>query len=417
MVPLGPHSKNRTKGFLTLEEARANARDHCSSAVNVDRDRPTDGRPGKASHEAVAQAQTTTSPPSRPVEPPGSNPVASGTLADLCRTYITVLKAAGKHHSVQDCESYFRRHIEPTEYASVAAGDLTPDQAAKLIRKVRETGKKCTAKHLRSFLHAAYAKACNANLDTEAPAALIAFGIISNPISKVPAARDKGVQRKRNLSVPELTGLWRYLHPADESLLTVEMRVVRFDLLLGGQRCEQLMRVKTNEVDTDADTIQLYDPKGNRDEPRPHLLPMSPPAKRDALWFLQHSQLLGSEFLFAGRCQGRSLHPNTVSKAVVKISDALLKSKAITSRFGYADLRRTAETRMAQLGVAPHIRAHIQSHDLGGIQITHYDMWEYLPQKHDALAQWARFLSTLLVRPGKSEQRKSTASNREIAMP
>ena len=692
MVPLGPYSKNRTKGYLTLDEGRAAARDHCSGAVDVERVRPTDHRPRGTSPDPAAQEPPPNSPPSRPVEPLGSTPAASGTLADLCRTYINVLKAAGKL-SVLDCESYFRRHIEPSEYASVPAGDLTPEQATNLIRKIREAGKRCTAKHVRSFLHAAYTKACNAKLDTEAPAALIAFGIISNPISKVPAPRNNGVQRKRNLSVaanrgevqvaqqifertlprddiepdvkevlratkwlamwnakqraevaqelqglvveesnsiallaavarlarpsdkrkseaallrvrqlagkkppaevrllladlysdlkdfkraakfyqsvlpsegagelharllhsllrsgdrrkakevlerlpdgwvnnddlrslateiahdagdwplltrladaqfarkpddigswlfkymmgsrelpaaelkefigraplgltgsiqqvsqlaflelrlglqgkavqrlyqmrrlnavkiesasalmmaylaynepiaelPELTGLWKYLHPADESLLTIEMRVVRVDLLLGGQRCEQLMRVKTNEVDTDADTILLYDPKGKRDEPREHLLPMLPQAKRDVLWFLQHSQLLGSEFLFAGRHQAHSLHPNTVSKAVVNISDALQRNKAIASRFEYRDLRRTVETRMAQLGVAPHIRAHIQSHDLSGVQIKHYDMWEYLPQKHDALAKWARFLSSLLAPPqqGPAEQ-------------
>ncbi len=288
------------------------------------------------------------------------------------------------------------------------ASDLTSDQAAELVRRVQEAGKRCTAKHVRSLLHAAYAKACHARLDTEAPAALIAFGIISNPISSVKVAPDKAEQRVRNLSVAELTGLWRYLHPADESLLTIEMRVVRLDLLLGGQRCEQLMRVKTMHLDVDADTILLYDPKGHRNQPRPHLLPVLPAAKRDTLWFLQHSQVLGSEFLFAGRCQGRTLHPNTVSKAVVKISAALLKSKAINSPFGYRDLRRTVETRMAQLRVLPHTRAQIQSHDLSGVQKKHYDMYDYMLEKREALAQWARFLSSLLVRTSESEQRSAT---------
>ncbi|WP_458237856.1 hypothetical protein [Pseudomonas sp. P5_A2_2] len=347
------------------------------------------------------------SPLPQPVEPQCSNAANRGTVAELCQAYIDVLKAAGKL-SASDLESYLRCHIETSEYGHVLAGDLTPDQAAILIRKVREAGKKCTAKHVRSFLHAAYAKACHAAVDTEAPAALIAFGISSNPIATVKVAKDAGVQRDRNLNVTELAELWKHLHPADESLLTIEMRVVRVNLLLGGQRCEQLMRVLTRHVDTDDDTVLLYDLKGRRPKPRPHLLPLVSEAKRDVLWFLEHSQLLGSEFLFAGRCQGHSLHPSTVSKAVAKISNVLLASKAIGSRFGYADLRRTVETRMAQLTVHKDTRAHIQSHGLSGVQHTHYDMWEYMPQKRDTLERWASFLSSLLVRPSKSEQRSAT---------
>jgi hypothetical protein len=63
-----------------------------------------------------------------------------------------------------------------------------------------------------------------------------------------------------------------------------------------------------------------------------------------------------------------------------------------TSRFHAQDLRRTAETRMAELGVSKDTRAQIQSHGLGGVQTRHYDMYDYLPEKRVALERWQAYL-------------------------
>lgn len=54
------------------------------------------------------------------------------------------------------------------------------------------------------------------------------------------------------------------------------------------------------------------------------------------------------------------------------------------------NLRRTAETHMAALGISSDVRAQIQSHGLGGIQARHYDRHDYMPEKRAALALWVR---------------------------
>jgi integrase len=58
--------------------------------------------------------------------------------------------------------------------------------------------------------------------------------------------------------------------------------------------------------------------------------------------------------------------------------------------FSMRDLRRTAETHMAALGISSDVRAQIQSHGLGGIQARHYDRHDYMPEKRAALEQWSR---------------------------
>jgi integrase len=58
--------------------------------------------------------------------------------------------------------------------------------------------------------------------------------------------------------------------------------------------------------------------------------------------------------------------------------------------FSMRDLRRTAETHMAALGISSDVRAQIQSHGLGGIQARHYDRHDYMPEKRAALSMWAQ---------------------------
>ncbi len=80
------------------------------------------------------------------------------------------------------------------------------------------------------------------------------------------------------------------------------------------------------------------------------------------------------------------------SIAVHDICDRMMSQGLCASRFHHQDLRRTAETRMAEIGISKDIRAQIQSHGLGGVQARHYDMYDYVPEKRKALAQWQAYL-------------------------
>ena len=52
------------------------------------------------------------------------------------------------------------------------------------------------------------------------------------------------------------------------------------------------------------------------------------------------------------------------------------------------DLRRTCETMLAAMGVSSDVRAHLQSHGLGGVQTRHYDRHSYMDEKRKALELW-----------------------------
>ena len=67
------------------------------------------------------------------------------------------------------------------------------------------------------------------------------------------------------------------------------------------------------------------------------------------------------------------------------------------------DLRRTATTGMAQLGIAPHVADRILNHQAGTIRgvAAVYNRFEYLDERKAALEAWGRFVESL-IRPAPS---------------
>ena len=240
----------------------------------------------------------------------------------------------------------------------------------------------------RAYLRAAFGLAMRAGLDPTLPEALTAFDIQSNPADRLPSLAQFSKALDRALTLPELHAFWRRVNasadsPARDALITC--------MYLGGQRPTQLLRVTPRSVDISSATLTLLDPKGrNRHaNPRRHVLPIHEdlmPVMRSRL-----AHAAGAELpLFS--TNGRvPLRKETVAGLVEEIEKAMQAADELErGPFSMRDLRRTAETHMAALGISSDVRAQIQSHGLGGIQARHYDRHDYMPEKRAALSMWAQ---------------------------
>ncbi|EQD50638.1 phage integrase/recombinase protein, partial [mine drainage metagenome] len=59
--------------------------------------------------------------------------------------------------------------------------------------------------------------------------------------------------------------------------------------------------------------------------------------------------------------------------------------------FTFGDLRRTIATRLQELGVSMDVRAHLQSHGLGGLLQRHYEKHGYMAEMREALEKLHRY--------------------------
>lgn len=406
-IPLGLYSRTKKPNRLTLAEARHTAA--TLSASRTIRMLPTAELARLARGGLHKPATDETRGPSMPRNEP---PMASGaehstaggsavrqepshqrTLTEVCEDYAKGLHSAGKV-SAREVENTFKRFIYGTELGGMLATEVTSEQFLTLLRRLIDSPR--AQRKFRSYLYSAYAKAIRAKNDMQGVARAGDSGISVNPIAPIESSAQKTNARTRYLQIPELRALWQRLQLTRDNFGSLPLRAARLALLLGGQRCVQLARVPRDRLDIEAGTILLLDPKGRRATPRLHLLPLAPQARAELTWLNNHSFSVGSPFVFAGTDSSKHLSTTSVSNLVTALCHEMQAARQCEKQFQFSDVRRTAETQLAALGVPSEIRKRIQSHDLSGVQDKHYNMHEYFKEKYKALLLWERFLNSLL---------------------
>jgi integrase len=203
--------------------------------------------------------------------------------------------------------------------------------AARLVVLERQSGAP-TAVKVRAALAGMYVWAMKSGLVDANPAGM----------TPKPAA---GRARERVLSDAELAAIWRAAGDDDYG------RIVRL-LILSGSRRAEIGAMEWGELDFDAGVWTL--PAARSKNGRPHALPIMPMmaailgavprrAARDSLFGERGAAGFG------GWHQGKQ---------------ALDKRSGVTG-WTIHDIRRTAATRMADLGIAPHIIEEILAHSGG----------------------------------------------------
>lgn len=256
---------------------------------------------------------------------------------------------------------------------SRSARTIAPQDIVHLLEPLVQQGKLPTARKLRSSLNAAFQVAVAAPLCAQS-AEFRHFEVTVNPVSSVSSLGGELTLPDQVLSVAELRAFWDHL----AQMRSARGSVLRFYLLTGAQRLEQLLRARREDLIDEG--LILWDRKGRRQRARLHLVPLIAPARLAMAAMSGHGPYVVS--IDGGRS---GLHPSTLWRYVTEVADALLDQGTVQARFSPADLRRTVETRLAALQISPEVRAHLQSHGLAGVQTRHYDRHTYLNEKRDAL--------------------------------
>lgn len=314
----------------------------------------------------------------------------SCTLRQLVDMYVQYLHKNRSAKWANNVEGLVRIHLYETFPALLnrRASTVTSDDFVEVIGSaVRDAGG-TTAIHLRACLHAAFNMALRAKTNPLIPAELRAFGIASNPISAISAMAELKKVGERNLSRAELGCFLRRLAAKPQ----VKSDVLLACLYLGGQRPTQLLRITTNHVDLASARVTIWDPKGKRTAPREHLLPMTDPALEIFRRRMSAAKPGGPVFSYSG---DKATTTGLASHYVGEISELMLEAGECTERFTLKDVRRTCETILASMGVPKHVRGHIQSHGLSGVQDRTYDKYDYAVEKREALERFGQLLLKL----------------------
>lgn len=312
----------------------------------------------------------------------------AATFGALLQAYAQHLADNGKASAAQ-VEKALNRHIIEgrPKLAAIAADEITVDEVMPVFHALAKAGKLREAEKLRAYLRAAYTAARKARTDATMHA-FAGFAIRANPLTDLDVTRPKEAAEKavaaskarvRALTEAQLAAYWNRIH-ADTS---ADGALLRFHLLTGGQRVEQLARLTVADYDSDLKTVRLLDTKGRRTRAREHVVPLLPEA--EAAMQVMRGEKPAGEFLFTLDGGATPAGYHNVWEAVTAVAAAMVEAKEVDRPFTPGTIRKTVETRLAAKGIADEVLSRLLSHGLGGVQARNYNAHHYDDEKRTAL--------------------------------
>jgi integrase len=315
---------------------------------------------------------------------------ATATLKHLLLEYCDH-QASLKRESHRNARSIFQLHVIDAfpHVAAKPASSVTADEFADIMRRLIGAGKARTANKLRSYARAAYQVALTSRTKPSTPERFKEFCVRTNPVAETSPDETANKADKNPLSLDEMRTYWSLLRkvPGFRGAL------LRLHVLTGGQRIEQLVRLRT--VDIHEDHIVLYDGKGRPGHgARPHWVPLTKEV-RAAL----------------RECKPRGTYALSTDGGETHVAGTTLSSWAEESARGSIPafkakrVRSGVETLLASARVPSGVRGELQSHGVAGVQRRHYDGHDYLEVKLEALELLHKLLTegARVTKPGRRE--------------
>ena len=213
------------------------------------------------------------------------------------------------------------------------------------------------------------------------------FGVQRGIIDASPAVAidkpAKETRRDRVLSDSEIRAFWSGL---DKSVMTEDVRTALRLCLVTVQRRGEVAGMRRSEIEGDWWVL----PKERSKNGKAHRVPLSPMAKK----LIKNAS--GDDYLFPSP---RKWGPNREQIPIEAraLTNAITKNRHLfeTDRFCAHDLRRTAATKIAELGVPRFDIAKVLNHSDHQVTAV-YDRYAYDAEKRKALLKWGKKLQQIL---------------------
>jgi integrase len=293
---------------------------------------------------------------------------AGFTFGHLVTRYLQARHNQLRHNSYTEQERYLDRYAKPLH--SLPAKAVDRKRIADLLDTVATERGDVTSNR------------CHASLS-----ALFSWGMKralcdANPVIGTEVRKE--TSRERVLSDAELAVIWNTVWGDDYA------DIVRL-LILTGCRATEISELRWGEVDFNKGVIAL--PSQRTKNGRPHEIPLTDTSRS----LLRQRKRTNGDFVFGRGDRGNGF--SGFGKCKERL-DAAIERKLGKPMPGWVhhDLRRTFATRLADLGIQPHIIEaclnHISGHKGGVAGI--YNRSLYQAEKAQALALWDKHIAGLV---------------------
>jgi integrase len=316
--------------------------------------------------------------------------------------------------AVADDRSMLGRHILP-EIGSMKIGEVSKRDVIRMVDKVAAKVD-ARGRKVRGSQTASRKLTHRPNRVFELVRAVFRWAIgrdmiVIDPTAGLQKPIKKEKPRERELSPDEIRMLWLALQRApcsrehwrrqeDDFPMRRGTALTIMLALVTAQRIGEVSGIALTELDL-ASSVPIWKIPGARTKNgESHRVPLSDLALR----LIGEARTLagGSIWLFPNPSKDGPMHPHAATRAVERA-----RPHIGLDDFRVHDLRRTAATRIAELGAPPHVISHILNHvsvSKSTITTKVYSRYTYEREKREALDAWGALLEAIVSCKGRDNE-------------
>ncbi|WP_259188964.1 site-specific integrase [Serratia sp. BIGb0163] len=295
----------------------------------------------------------------------------SASVKDCLSHWISSAQAQ-RLVKLQYWERAFDRHITPY------VGDMIVDEMQishwqPVFKRMRTSGAETFAGIMLSKLKQVFSYCLRTEKIHLNPISALRISDVGKPVGVV----------KRYFSDDEIGAFWLAL---EGSRIVLQNKIFIKLLLLTGCRGVELRKAKKGEFDVKNRTWRV--PAENSKTRQPFVRGLS----EDAAKLIEEAMSLYpniSQLFPPAIVQG----DRPMSAGVLLNMAEQLRNEMGVHDWAMHDLRRTAKTKMSELGIEPHVSEKVLGHKLGGV-LAVYDQHSYLKEQQNALDIWASHVAS-----------------------
>lgn len=292
----------------------------------------------------------------------------ASSFEELSNHYLELAGPDLKEATNSETRRYLSKDINP-RIGSLPAGDI---DASEIIHLVEQVAKRSQSVARRTF---------------EIVSVIFSFGVARlavprNPCNDLKLSAILGAPKRSRPRVMLSEEELRIILPTVSALGLENALAVKI-LLATCTRKSELINARWEHINNDLWTIPAENAKNNNG----FSIPLAPTV---AGWFEQLRAIAcDSPFVLPARKRGYGGKPATISRTT--LNAALDRVKPGVRDFSPHDLRSTARSHLAAMGVNVIVAERCLNHSLGGL-IDVYDKHDYLNERRTVLERWASFL-------------------------
>lgn len=288
--------------------------------------------------------------------------VKAATVEDCIKAWLASA-AASRLVKRDEWERALNRHVVPY-VGCMLVDEMAISHWQPVFKRMRDNGAETYAGEILSRMKTIFSYCIRIELIKRNP-------VIDLRVIDVGKPAKKG---KRNLNDKEIGAFW---HAVEASTVTYQNKLLLKLLLLTGCRGVELRLAQKQDFDLEGRVWRVPDEHSKTREPFERGLSVR------AAEILQEVFDLYPDFkqVFppAAKKEDRPMAASVILNLAIQ-----LRADMTIEHWSIHDLRRTAKTKMAELGVMPHVSEKVLGHKLSGV-LAIYDQHSYLKEQQEAL--------------------------------